>query len=480
MKKRIICWGKDAEEKKVFFTFDLQTKENRVDGHIIPAEVLTQEFENLLANQWRNGGDAQFPEGAVAFSNGLTVTESIIPDGYTIDNPSLLKRSQTEWNFMVMSQKLADLYNQEVEDLKEKVDSLTTFEGSAWEALKGFWGKVNDQIREKNLLRDHGNSLRDQTNQLFEKMKDLRKKMDNEYRVISDENKAKLSGVLDELEQKIESGLSLQPIFNQLKKVQNDLKNSELTKSHRRKLWDRIDKAFKTVKSKRFGDNEPGKQDGKSRLQHRYDGLMDVIKRMDRSIQRDKNDLKFQNDRINTTSGQLEAEIRKAKLQMIEERISSKQEKLDDMRRTQVELEGRLAKEKEREAAKAAKKEKEAEIKKAKEEIEQKIAAEISDAQVDRKEEIDKLLTAANAINESRHKKKTKSKSEDDSDELGDQESPKEEKVVEGDQELTITEFVSDKLEDIVDTAKAVASIVGNKIEEVIEDLQGDNLSEEE
>jgi hypothetical protein len=492
MKKRIICWGKNAENQKHFFAFDLQTKENRVQIHVIPAGVLTQEFENLLANQWRNGGEAQFPEETLTFTSDLTVTEPITPEGYELDNPALLKRSQTEWNFMVMSQKLADLYHQEVEDIKEKIEGLQSFDNPVWESLKTFWEKVNGQIREKNLLRHHANELHDQTNSLFERMKELRKKMDSEFRAISENNKNQITSVMEEIEQKIESGLSLQPLFNQLKKVQNDLKKLELTKGHRRKLWDRIDKAFKTVKAKRFGDKgEAESQGAKSRLQHRYEGLLDVIHRMERSIQRDRNDLSFQADRVNSTSGQLEAEIRKAKIQMIEERVNSKQVKLDDMVKTKNELEKRLEKEKEREAAAQARKIKEEQINKAKAEVEQKIAEEITDAKVERKVELEKLLSAANAINESRKKSSPEQPPAEvltpaavSNDALGDRATDRPaseatEAPAEGDQELTIAEFVSDQLEDIVDTARAVAGIVGNRIGAAFEELT-DNLKSDE
>jgi len=463
MKKRIICWGKNEAADRCFYAFELQVKENTVQGHIIPATVLTQEFENLLANQWRNGGEVQFPEGAVGFNVPLTVTESVVPEGHEVDNPSLIRRSQSEWNFMVMSQKLADLYHQEVDDFKDKIDNLKAFDSPVWEGLKTFWGKVNDQIKEKNLLRGHGHELRDKTNALFEQMKDLRKKMDQEFREISDKNKEGISEVMDKIEAKIESGLSLKPVFNELKKVQNDLKKMDLTKGHRRKLWDRIDKAFKNVKAKRFGDNPERPEGAKSRLQHRYDGLLEVIGRMERSIQRDRNDLEFQNKRINTTDGQLEAQIRKAKTQMIDERILSKTEKLNDMLKTKTDLEGRLVKEKAREEERAAKKAEREKVDAAKAKIEEKIAAEMTEAKDDRKEELDKLLQAADKINLSRQAKKDAQKKKEQS-----------EKAPLGDGELTITEFVSDQLEDIVDTAKAVASIVGSKISEVVEELTGE------
>lgn len=467
MKKRIVCWGKDAEGKRHFFTLALQVTENQVEGHAIPGDVLTQEFENILSNQWREGGDVQFPEGTKAFTTALTVTESLIPEGFELDNHALIKRSQSEWNFLVMSQKLADLYQQEVDDFKDKIDSMTSFDGNVWDGLKNFWGKVNDQIKEKNLLRGHGNDLRDKTNKLFDQMKELRKRMDNEFREMSERNREKITKSLEEIEEKIEGGLSLQPLFNQLKKVQQELKGMDLTKGHRRKLWDRIDKNFKTIKTKRYGDEAKTDGNGKSRLQHRYDGLLEVIDRMERSIKRDRNDLDFQNKRINTTAGQLEAQLRQAKLQMIEERIASKDTKLQDMLKTKAELETRLEKEKERERKRAEKAAHDAKVAEAKAEIKDKIADNIASAQSDRTGELDKLLKAADSINTSRAKKQKSAKTAE----------PKSESA-KADEELTVTEFFADKLEDAIDTAKAVALIVGNKIEEVVDELRGESQEE--
>ena len=80
---------------------------------------------------------------------------------------------------------------------------------------------------------------------------------------------------------------------------------------------------------------------------------MAAIDKMESSVGRDVEELNFQNGKVNTSFGQLEAQIRQAKVAMIEERVRSKKEKLTEMYATKTELDRKMEQLQEKEKRKA-------------------------------------------------------------------------------------------------------------------------------
>lgn len=342
MKSRVIVWGRDSEQHKVLLALMLNPVENKIQVLSFPEDVVTAEFENLLNNEWKAEHEMTFPEGYKQMEVELTAAGSILPEGYSTDQEDLINRTQTEWQFRVLSTRLSENYKSELEMMKDKIGSVTQYEQSLWNELKGVWEKIQNQIREKFLLPEHIDHLRSSTNELFGQLKEKRKDLDKVFNDKSTQFKDEFFEAIDSIEERLNKGLSFQPIFEELKQIQQRFNQTKFSNPDRRSVWNKLDGAFKILKEKRYGKQSEGTQNNAlDRLNKRYEGLLGAIKKMEKSIQYDEKELDFQSKRSDDFSGQLEVQIRQAKIKMTEERVNSKKEKLAEMVRTKEELEGK-------------------------------------------------------------------------------------------------------------------------------------------
>jgi len=375
MKNKVVIWGTNAQEQKVLIALELQAEANKVMLYTFPETIATDDFVNKMMNEWRNGQDVEFPEGHVALERELNVTDSLLPDDLKVERGDIIQRAQTEWHFAVLSSKLHAAYQQELEEFKEKIQQLSSYDSKVWDGLKAFWDKVQTQSRERNLFREHADKLRDNINVLFDELKKLREKVQSEFSSASQKLHDEFAESLEEIEKRIAAGGSkMHTVFDDLKKMQSRYREARLNNEHRNAIWERLDKAFKSAKERKFG---PSANEGSltERHQRRLQGLDEAIKRMEHSVKHDEDELNFQRKKVDSSEGQLEMQIRTAKIKMIEERVASKREKLNEMLRTRAEVERQLGSASEREQKRS---EKEADRKKfdaAKEQAKADIAA---------------------------------------------------------------------------------------------------------
>lgn len=459
MKKKLVLWGTNAQDERVLIALQLHADTNKVSVYSFPENSVTEEFSKKMMDEWRNDQTVEFPENHTLQERELTVSESILPDDLKVERGDVVQRAQTEWHFIVLSSKLYEAYESELNELKDKVEELKKFDLATWDSLKGFWSKVQSQVQERNLFREHANSLRDNTNQLFSKLKEMRATLDEEFKAHSQTHFQSFMKTLEEVEQKVTDGLNLKSVFEDLKKMQREFKSTKFTKEHRSKVWNRMDAAFKNVKEKQYGKQGTGDNSPMERLKRRYSGLLGAIEKMERSIKRDRDDFKFQDRKIANSDGQLEQQIRQAKIKMIEERIRSKEEKLKEMLETKVELEKRMEKQKQKDA-KQAERDK---IKQAKEEVKAKIANQIKQEEASRSDSSEKLEKAASKIAGGKETKEAEKQPSDSDSMIG-----------------AISATVGEALEDVVDTVKAVAEVLGDKVEEAVADLKSEAVAAED
>ena len=62
MRRRLVLWGRNADEKKILIGLELLDRENKVKLYVIPEEQATELFYTQMMNMWRDGGDILFPE----------------------------------------------------------------------------------------------------------------------------------------------------------------------------------------------------------------------------------------------------------------------------------------------------------------------------------------------------------------------------------------------------------------------------------
>lgn len=433
MKNKIVVWGTNAENEKVLIALELLADANKVQLYTFPEAVATEEFVNKMMADWRNGAEVPFPEGFVQIERPLSITESLLPDDLKVDRGDLIQRAQTEWQFAVLSAKLHAAYEQELADFKEIVGKLSTYDHQIWDNLRTFWDKVQEQARERNLFREHADSLRDNINVLFDDMKKMRSQVQNEFMGASQRLYEEFNITLDDIEKRIQAGGSkLNSVFEDLKQMQRRYRDAKMSNEHRNQLWNRLDGAFKAAKERKFG---PTANEGSlvERHERRLEGLREAIKRMDDSIRRDEEELNFQQKKVAVTEGQLESQIRSAKIKMVEERISSKKEKLNEMNTTRNDVERQVRQAAEKEAKRAEKEVEKQKLDAAKEAAKNEIAASIKTKQPET-------------------------------------ETPAEEKS--GESLLgAIGTILTEAMEDALDTVKAVASVMSEHSEDIIEEL---------
>jgi hypothetical protein len=343
MKSKLVLWGTTEQNDRVLIAMELRAEENKVHTWLFPEAIASPEFSQKMLTDWRNGATVAFPEGFTHSERELSLTESLTPEGITVERGDFIQRAQSEWQFIVLSTKLNQAYKSELAELQDKIGQMTEFSGEVFGALKNFWGKVNNQVKDRNLFREHADELRDTTNGLFEQLKGMRTAVMNEYEDNSKKWFEQINATLDDVEQRIESGIQRFPeLFDKLKHTQAQFRDQKLTRDHSNELWARIDVLFKTLKEKRFGNDATNEGNPTDRMAKRLEGLIAAVDKMQISIDRDREELNFQKKRVASSEGQLEAQIRQAKINMILERVKSKEEKLAEMLATKQDVESKM------------------------------------------------------------------------------------------------------------------------------------------
>ncbi|OWY23327.1 hypothetical protein C7N43_07080 [Sphingobacteriales bacterium UPWRP_1] len=341
MKDRIAFWAEESNEK-ILVIVRLRLEDDIFDIWTMPKSSISDEFEKkALANDTIDQIDLeQLPEPHTHIERSV-MEEYLLPETIKTHETLLVKRAETEWRVKVLSNKLSQQLEKTIDGLFEQVKSLTEYDNEVWDLTKTFWDKVNTHYQEKDLTREHAGMLRDKINEAFNILKSLRKSAQEQFGKEARQVYEQLSGQVKKITDSFSQKSNLNAVFDQLKKLQEEANKVRLGAEMRKQLSELLNNAFEMVKAER-------QKSGLRHLENRIKGLQDVIARMEKSIKEDNNELNFQKNRLQHTSGQLEAQLREAKMQMIKTQLESKEVKLADMLKTLEGLNNQLKQEQKR------------------------------------------------------------------------------------------------------------------------------------
>lgn len=360
MQQRIVTWGEIGTDLKALITIELDEANANIIINAFPKEKVSKELQDAIFNEWKNGGNFQFPETTYQWTVDAQ-QDNILPNNVRVDRPILITEAQSLWSRKLMSAKLNQLLNEEVTLLNQQLEGLKEFEQSLWDKAKTQWDKIADYQKKAEISWEQTTILKDKINLIFDSLKAL-KRINHE----GDEEKTlqiskAFNKVIDELEDKLIYPDEWNNIFNELKKIQTNLKESPIKWSAKRKLQNKINDIYAALKKYRSTEfiNK-----SKARIKQ----LNQILSGFKENIERDKENYKMQVEKMqHYTRGKLSETELQERFSHLFDRIKSKEEKIKNISKTINDIERDIQKEQNRQ---------EQELQKAKEQDKQNQEAE--------------------------------------------------------------------------------------------------------
>jgi len=338
MHNRLALWGSTTNpERNVLVAIALGLEERKVDIWLFDKNNLPTGFASEHIKKWVEGEEISFPDYLEHRIQDLD-DQSLLPEDIRVEKPETIRKAQNEWAYEILAQKTYESFKSEITEIAHKINEAIEYKPEYWDTTKGIWDRIV-RLRNDNMLRkQYAEDMKEAINKLFDKLKVLK---DSNSKVLESQSAELLKeykSCLANIDNKITEAKDVQSVFNELKQLQEKIKNARIIISHRKELWAAIDKSFNAIKGKR-------NENRNNFLTGRIDGLKKVTIHMEKGLMRDKENLNFQFTRNNDPkSSQLEMQLRKAKIQVLKDTIKSKEEKLSSIYKTIAELENKSAK----------------------------------------------------------------------------------------------------------------------------------------
>ena len=391
MNTRLVMWGEIGTDRKALITFNLEEESAKIHIYAFPRENVTKEIQDALFVEWKNGGEFTFPETALHWEIDAN-SDTILPENMKVERLDTVLQSQHKWGKKLMSSKINQLLSDEVKLLEEKASVVAEYDQTLWDKAKAQWDKIASYQKKSEISWEQTSVLKDKINTVFEALKAVKR--------INNENDDQANAVLvknyykriEELQSKLIYNDQWKYIFDELKKIQAELKDAtSLRWNHKRNLYNQVNAIFDDLRKYRMTEVISKTKDRITQLSKILDGLKD-------SIARDNESYQMQVDKMqHYTRGKLSTEELQTRFGFILERTKEKETKAEGIKQTIAQLKNDIEKEKKQQQERE-----EQRIKKEQEEAakQEEIAAKKAAKKEEAKEIVDVEATETSTITE--------------------------------------------------------------------------------
>lgn len=327
MLSRFTATGVTADEKEVVLAYQLNEEEFKVNLYVVPRLALKGEAMEQLEKGWVDGQAFEFPEGTTEVTPNLNA-ELLLPDDIRSDEVGKIRAKQNEWAYTLLTAKLWESYLNELEALKKRGEELVQYDRQLFDEAKSFWERVLEHRKERDISQERLDKIKDDVNSVFEKLKTFRKTESAEFEAASAKVRDEIVAKIEDLKKRANEKANFKALLEEFKTLQNESRKNRYSKADDTLLRKLFDSAFQFINEQRnhfFSDMTAS----------RVKGLNEVIDKMTQSLNRDLKDRDYlQKKSESSRATSLEVQLTKVKINMLNETIVSKEEKLKDIRAT--------------------------------------------------------------------------------------------------------------------------------------------------
>ena len=343
MNTRLVLWGEIGTDRKALIAIHLDEETAKIHIYAFPKEEVTKEIQDALFVEWKNGGEYAFPEHTLHWEIDAN-SDSILPEEVKVDRLDVVLQSQHKWGKKLMSSKINQLLTDEVKLLEEKASVVAEYDQSLWDKAKAQWEKIASYQKKNEISWEQTTVLKDKINSVFEALKAVKR--------ISNENEDQANAVLiknyhkriEDLQAKLIYNDQWKFIFDELKKIQTELKDASIRWNQKRAIYNQVNAIFDDLRKYRMTEVVSKTQGRITQLTKILEGLKDSIARDNESYQQQVEKMQHY------TRGKLSVEELKSRFGDILNRTKEKEAKAEGIRQTIAQLKADIEKEKKQQA----------------------------------------------------------------------------------------------------------------------------------